>query len=144
MNDGTKVCFVSWVFVGTSRIFCRYICFNFTLPPTFKCLATLLRSRTYKVHNGLRERTITDWQDQFWRQYVAACFVCGTYHRLSLTRRKNPSAVFNVNCGIWDAFSKFPNDSDQMRWDVASTMFTLVVKIPDYRGDRKNPWLQLK
>ena len=28
--------------VGTSRIICRYICFNFTLPPTFKCLATLL------------------------------------------------------------------------------------------------------
>ena len=24
-------CFVSWFFVGTSRIFCRYICFNITL-----------------------------------------------------------------------------------------------------------------
>ena len=31
MSDETKVCFVSWFFVGTSRIFCRYICFNFTL-----------------------------------------------------------------------------------------------------------------
>ena len=24
-------------------------------------------------------------------------------------------------------------------WDVASTMFTLVVKIPDYRGPEKSP-----
>ena len=31
MND--EVCFVSWFFVSTSRIFCQYICFNFTLPP---------------------------------------------------------------------------------------------------------------
>ena len=36
MNDETKVCFVSGFFVGTSRIFCRYICFNFTLPPHFQ------------------------------------------------------------------------------------------------------------
>ena len=31
MNDEKKVCFVSWFIVGTSRIFCRYICFNFPI-----------------------------------------------------------------------------------------------------------------